>query len=44
MEKKEISKLRNDETTVFKPVLIFSTGHYKWMIMQHFLIKIHIGS
>ena len=33
MEKKEISKLRNDETTVIKPAVILSTGHYKWMIM-----------
>ena len=33
MEKKEILKLRNDETTVIKPVVILSRGHYKWMIM-----------
>ena len=41
MKQKELSKLTNDENIVIKPAdkgraaMIFSTGHYQKMIMQH---------
>ena len=41
MKQKELSKLTNDENIVIKPadkgsaVVIFSTGHYQKMVMQH---------
>ena len=43
MEQTELSKLRNDETTVIKPPdkggaeVILSTGHLQSMIIQHLL-------